>query len=255
MAETKRTVDYAFNDGIAWIHLARPERLNAVIPELVEDLCEALVRAGEDDAGVAVLAGRGRAFCAGFDLKHERGDRTELAHRRQVERIQDVTRLIRSAPYPVISAVHGYALGNGCEFALAGDHVIAAEDANFGFPEVSFGLSVTGGVTQLLVRAVGQYRAKELLFFGEQFSAKQALEWGLVSRVVPVSALAKEAEKAAKALLQRPRAALARAKRAIDLATAQGLESAFALEVEHAIISGRDRESHDAISQFDADPQ
>jgi enoyl-CoA hydratase/carnithine racemase len=253
MAETLRTVDYELVDGgLAWIHLARPERLNAVIPELVDDLCIALERAVHDGAGVAVLAGRGRAFCAGFDLKEDRTNRTELSHRRQVERIQDVTRLIRRAPFVVITAVHGYALGNGCEFALAGDHVIAADDTRFGFPEVSFGLSVTGGITQQLVLAVGQYRAKQLVLFGEHFSAKQAHRWGLVNRVVPLSALHKEADEAAKALMERPRAALLRAKRALDLASSQGLEAAFALEIEHAIVSGRDGESHDAIAQFGA---
>ena len=184
MDDTSGTVEYEVDGGVAWVFLNRPHHLNAVIPQLVEELCEALVRSSKDEVGAAVIAGRGRAFCAGFDLKYDRGARSELAHRRQIDRVQDVTRLIRQAPFPVITAVHGYALGNGCEFALAGDLVIATEDAMFGFPEVSYGLSVTGGITELLVRAVGQYRAKELLFFSEQFASGRAKDWGLVNRVV-----------------------------------------------------------------------
>jgi 2-(1,2-epoxy-1,2-dihydrophenyl)acetyl-CoA isomerase len=255
MDETGSTVDYEVEEGIAWVHLARPDRLNAVVPKLVDELCAALQRAADEDVGALVLAGRGRAFCAGFDLKHDRGDRTELGHRRQLEGIQDVTRLIRRVPFAVVTAVQGYALGNGCEFALAGDVVLAAEDAAFGFPEVSYGLSVTGGISTLLVQAVGQYRAKDLLLFGERFTAHQALEWGLVSRVVPAPALRKEAEKAARTLASRPRAALVRAKRAIDLATSAALETAYAIEIEQALVAGRSSETQQAIGRFGSGPR
>ena len=88
-------------------------------------------------------------------------------------------------PVPVIAAVHGYALGAGCEFALGCDLVVADETAQFGFPEVGVGLSVTGGISSLLPRAIGPARAKELLVLGERFGAGRAAELGLVNRVVP----------------------------------------------------------------------
>jgi 2-(1,2-epoxy-1,2-dihydrophenyl)acetyl-CoA isomerase len=114
------------------------------VPELTAGLAAALARAGQDGARVVVLAGRGRAFCSGHDLKEPVPPETVLQTRRRVDGIQDVTRAIRRFPGPVVAAVHGYALGAGCEFALGCDLVVAAEDAQFGFPEVSVGLSVTG---------------------------------------------------------------------------------------------------------------
>src|ERR1700728_592629 len=178
-------VDYELTDSVARVYLNRPHRLNAVVPELTAGLAAALARAGTDGARVVVLAGRGRAFCSGHDLKEQLPPETVLATRLRVEQIQDVTRAIRRFPGPVIAAVHGYALGAGCEFALGCDLVVAAEDAQFGFPEVSVGLSVTGGISRLLPLLVGPVRAKELVLLGDQFDAAAARDLGLVNRVVP----------------------------------------------------------------------
>ena len=129
---------------------------------LVDELVAALDPRREE-ASVIVLAGRGRAFCAGHDLKEPEPVETPVQTRVRLEGIQEVTRLMPPFPGPVVAAVHGYALGAGCEFALACDVVVAAEDAQFGFPEVSVGLSVTGGISRLLPVLVGWARAKELL--------------------------------------------------------------------------------------------
>ena len=143
-------VTYEASDGIAVVTLNRPRRLNAVVPDLVEQLCAALGRARHDDVGACVLTGAGSSFCAGHDLRHEHEPISEAEDRRRLHRIQDVTRLIRQAPFPVIASVHGYALGAGCEFALCCDLVAASTDTVFGFPEVSVGLGVTGGISRLL---------------------------------------------------------------------------------------------------------
>jgi enoyl-CoA hydratase/carnithine racemase len=165
------TVDYTRDDDVAWIHLNRPHRLNAVVPALVDGLIDALERAAREGSRVVVLAGRGRSFCAGHDLKEPVPNETREQTAARVDRIQDVTRLMRDFPGIAIAAVHGHALGAGCEFALGCDLVLADETARFGFPEVGVGLSVTGGVSQLLPRAVGVARAKELLLLGEHLSA------------------------------------------------------------------------------------
>src|SRR5580700_657597 len=178
-------VDYELDQAIARVYLNRPHRLNAVVPELTAELAAALRRAGDDGARVVVLAGRGRAFCSGHDLKEPVPPETVLATRLRVEAIQDVTRAIRSFPGPVVAAVHGYALGAGCEFALGCDLVVAAQDAWFGFPEVSVGLSVTGGISRLLPLLVGPLRAKELVLLGERFDAAAARDLGLVNRIAP----------------------------------------------------------------------
>ena len=230
-------VDYELAGSVAWIHLNRPERLNAVVPELTAGLVAALVRAGQDGARAIVLAGRGRAFCSGHDLKEPLPPENVLGTRLRVEQIQDVTRAIRRFPGPVIAAVHGYALGAGCEFALGCDLVVAAEDAQFGFPEVSVGLSVTGGISRLLPLLVGPVRAKELLLLGERFGAARALELGLVNQVAPAGEHEKVAAEIAARLRDRPALALALAKQALDRGAESALEEAMAAEVDFAALT------------------
>jgi 2-(1,2-epoxy-1,2-dihydrophenyl)acetyl-CoA isomerase len=230
-------VDYELSESVARVYLNRPHRLNAVVPELTAGLVAALARAGEDGARVVVLAGRGRAFCSGFDLKEELPPETVLATRLRVEEIQDVTRAIRRFPGPVIAAVHGYALGAGCEFALGCDLVVAAEDAQFGFPEVSVGLSVTGGISRLLPLLVGPVRAKELLLLGERFGAARALELGLVNQVTVAGQHEQAAAVMAARLREQPRLALALAKQALDRGADCALEEAMAAEVDFAALT------------------
>ncbi len=230
-------VEYECRDGVALIHLNRPERLNAVVPALTDGLVRALTRAADEGAGVVVLAGRGRAFCAGHDLKEPEPVETVPETRARLERIQDVTRLTRRFPGVVIAAVHGYALGAGCEFALACDLVVADENARFGFPEVSVGLSVTGGISRLLPQLVGLAKAKELLLLGERVSAAEAVEMGLISRVAPSGEHEKVALDLAGRIAARPRVAVSLAKRVLDLGLDATLEEALATEVDHALLT------------------
>ena len=193
-------VDYVVDGGIVHVTLNRPERLNAFSPPFVDELCQAFESAIRDDASALVLGGAGRAFCAGHDLKYQEPDDGYAAVRRDIERLQDVTRLIRRAPFPVIAAVHGYALGAGCELALCCDYVVATDDAVFGFPEVSVGLSITGGISHILPLGVGLMKAKQLVLLGERFGAQEALSMGLISKVVPPDELYKDAEATAQTL-------------------------------------------------------
>ncbi|AHH96618.1 enoyl-CoA hydratase/isomerase family protein [Kutzneria viridogrisea] len=230
-------VEYELRDGVALIHLNRPHRLNAVVPELTEGLVGALERATAESARVAVLAGRGRAFCSGHDLKEQLPAQDVSGLHRRVDRIQDVTRRVRAFPGPVIAAVHGYALGAGCEFALGCDLVVAAEDTQFGFPEVAVGLSVTGGISRLLPLLVGPMRAKELLLLGERLGAAEAARFGLVNRVTPAEGHEQLAWELACQLRERPRAALALAKQALDRGLDRTLEESMAAEVDHAVLT------------------
>lgn len=245
---------YTVDDDVAYIRLNRPDRLNAVVPDLVEDLGAALRRASDDEVGAAVLSGRGRAFCSGHDLKEDQAPSDSVRLRAQVQQIQDVTRLVRRLPCPVIAAVHGYALGAGCEFALCADLVVAGEGAVFGFPEVEVGLTVTGGISQVLPIAVGLARAKELILTGDRFTAVQAAAWGLVNRVVPDEAVHDEAIKLAAHLVTRPRRAMSLAKRVLDAGAGAGLEQALELEVEHAVLSMASAEAAAAAASFRGRP-
>lgn len=235
MNETKCTVDYEVHDDIGYIYLNRPKSLNAVIPQLVEELMQALAKAEHDHIKAVILAGRGRAFCAGYDLKANNDAVSEQESRYRIQNIQNITRKIRQAPFPVIASVHGYALGAGCEFALCCDLIIAAEDAQFGFPEVEVGLSVTGGISHLLPMTVGLIKAKELLFLGEKFTAAEAKNLGLINFTAAPEKLQEETWKLAKRLSNLPKSSLVRAKFALNSGSQFSLESAFDLELEHAL--------------------
>jgi len=228
------TVEYAIDDDIAVLWLNRPERLNAVVAELVDDLLEALDAAARSDARAVVLAGRGRAFCAGHDLKEPT---PEGDSRRRLDRLQDVTRRLRGLPQPVIAAVHGYAIGAGAEFAMGCDLILAAEDAVFAFPEVSLGLSVTGAASRLLPLLVGPLKAKELLLLGERVSGTKAQELGLVNAALPADDLMDTALAWAARIAAHPAAAAMMAKRALDSGIDSSLDAALELEVSHALIT------------------
>lgn len=217
-----------WQDGVARVWLNRPERLNAVAPVLVDDLLAALDEVAGSGARAVVLAGRGRAFCAGHDLEEPvpPGD-----SRARLERLQEVTRRLRALPQPVIAAVHGYAIGAGAEFALGCDLVLAAEDAVFAFPETGLGLSVTGAASRLLPLLVGPLKAKELVLLGERVDAATAERLGLVNAVV--ADVVEAAMAWARKLAQRPAATLA--KRALDASIDIG--SALELEVSHALMT------------------
>lgn len=246
------TVEYEIQDGIAQIHLNRPHRLNAMVPELVEDLCQALDCATDDDARVAILGGRGRAFSAGHDLKEESLGLSEIQDRRHLQRIQDVTRKIRRAPFPIIAKVRGYALGGGCEFALLCDLIVADSSAVFGFPEVAVGLSVTGGISQVLPLVVGMVRAKELLMLGEFIPSDEALAMGLINRVVKPEDLEAAVLSIARQLIERPRLALSLAKSNLDKGPGMDLESVLDWEVQQALSAHRSSESRDQAKAFQA---
>lgn len=243
-------VDYVADGGIVRVTLNRPERLNAFSPPFVDELCQAFETAIRDDASALVLGGAGRAFCAGHDLKYVEPDDGYAAVRRDIERLQDVTRLIRRAPFPVIAAVHGYALGAGCELALCCDYVVAADDAVFGFPEVSVGLSITGGISHILPLVVGLMKAKQLVLLGERFGAQEALSMGLISKVVPPEDLYEDAEATAQTMASLPHKALGLAKIALDRGAQSDLSAAMELETLHGLETRGSDEAVVAAASF-----
>ena len=173
--------------------LNRPDVLNALSSELVEELSAALALAAEDpEARVVVLRGAGRAFCAGYDLKEEAEAGEKDVARWRDELAHDVERMlgIFDHPQPVIAEVHGYCLAGGCDLMMMCDVAVAADDAVFGEPEIRFG---SGVVTMIMPWLIGARKAKELLLTGEdRIPAGDALAMGLVNRVVPRDRLEEE---------------------------------------------------------------
>ena len=246
-------VEYECADGVARIHLNRPDRLNAVVPALAEGLLAALDRADSEGVRAVVLAGRGRAFCAGYDLKEPLSAESVSQVRERLERLQEITRWVRAFPGVVIAAVHGYALGAGCEFALTCDLVVADEGAQFGFPEVGVGLSVTGGISALLPRMVGLPRAKEMLLLGERIGAQRAADLGMVNRVAPEGRHEEVALELARRILTQPPIAVELAKRVLDDGAEASVAQALATEVDHGLAVTLSGEGDQAREEFGRD--
>jgi methylglutaconyl-CoA hydratase len=178
-------IAYAVAAGVARITLQRPEKRNALNPEMIATLREALARAArEPDARVVLLAGAGKDFCSGLDLKalDEAGGTGILDHLQGARLFGDLILDIRHHPRPVIAAVQGRAFAGGAGIATASDLILAAESASFGYPEIKIGF-VPAVVSVLLRRSLGEKRAFELLAASESISARQAHALGLVSRV------------------------------------------------------------------------
>jgi enoyl-CoA hydratase/carnithine racemase len=224
---------------VAWVKLNRPERLNAMNRALVDGLAAALQAIEANDAVRAIiLHGEGRAFCSGDDLK-DLDAQTVSAEATQdwVDAIQDITlRLMRSRKI-VIAAVHGWCVGGALEWVINCDFRLFAENARWFFPEVSYGLFVTGGVTALLTKHVGPQTAKELIILGEKHNAERALEAGIAWKVVPDADLLDEARKLAFVIAGKPAGAVADIKEAINEGFHSSLEDAMARETR-ATVSG-----------------
>ncbi|MBI4064042.1 MAG: enoyl-CoA hydratase/isomerase family protein [Elusimicrobia bacterium] len=225
---------------IAVIYLNRPEVLNALSDELIRSLADALEDIDRDDAiGATVIAGKGRAFAAGADIKGMvEATEEEMA---KSDRLALWMRLWK-AKKPVIAAVHGFVLGGGCEMVMGFDIIIASEDAEFGQPEILIGVMPGAGGTQRLTRAIGKHRAMELVLTGRRFSARQAYEWGLINRVVPREILFSEAQTLAVEIAKRPRVAVMRAKEAIKKAGDSSTEElTFERQLFYTLFSTEDQ--------------
>ncbi len=188
---TSDTVTVTREQGYALIQLNRPDVLNALSASLMTDLVAALEEADADDAvRCTILTGNERAFAAGADIK-EMADAsvTEMLSRDQFARWERIRRIAK----PVIAAVGGFALGGGCELAMACDMIIASETARFGQPEITIGVMPGAGGTQRLTRAVGKAKAMEMVLTGRMITAEEALRWGLINKVVPAESLLGEA--------------------------------------------------------------
>ena len=201
-------------DGpVAVVTLNRPQQLNALSYDLIKDLSLAMQELDQDDdVRVVIVTGGEKVFAAGADIK-EMADQGPFDQKLQ-ERLAYRDR-INKIKKPVIAAVSGFVLGGGCELAMSCDIIIASETARFGQPEVNFGIIPGSGGPQRLTRAVGKFRAMEMVLAGEVISAAEAERLGLVNRVVPVELLLDEAKFLAKKIAAKPLLAIKAAKEAI----------------------------------------
>lgn len=214
-------------DAVELIRLSRPEARNALSPEVMAALADALERADADE-GVRciVIAGADDVFAAGADIRslREREFAEALFHRSA-----EFWKRVAACRTPVIAAVSGFALGGGFELALACDMIVASESAQFGQPEITLGIIPGGGATQRLTRALGKQRALELVLTGRRIDAKTAERWGLVNRVAKRRAWLDEALELARVVAAGPPLAVKLAKQAVLAAE----ETALSAGIEH----------------------
>jgi len=209
-----RKVLYSVSDGVAYITLNRPEKRNALDDEMIVEIRRALAESAIDEAvRVVLISGAGNDFCAGADLAAIE----QLSHGTVMENVADARRLgdlfleMRRHPRPIIAAVRGRALAGGCGIATAADFVLAAESAQFGYPEIKIGF-VPAMVMAILRRSVSEKRALELLATGEIIPARTALEIGMINRVIPDATFDNEVQTYAGQLATRSSSALALTK-------------------------------------------
>lgn len=253
MAKGKRfeTIIVEKEDGVEWITLNRPHRLNAFNMDMVDELSSAIDDA-EADAGVRciIIKGSGdRAFSTGADLTMFT-DLTPSSACDASERGQRLMGKVETSSKPYIAAIHGFCLGGGLELALACDFRIADESAELGNPEIRLGIIPGWGGTQRLSRVIGLARAKEFVMLGDRIPAEEALRIGLVHKVVPVDKLLDEAKALAQRLVEGPPVALKLAKLSMNLGTQFPLEVGLKTEAQAFGVIASTEDIIEGISAF-----
>lgn len=231
------------DEGIARISLNRPQALNALTVDLLTELRQALDEVKNDEAvGVVVLAGEGRSFSAGVDLKDlEKQASAGVDIAARINGIaREVIRAMEDLPKPIIAAVTGHCLTGGLEIALGCDMIVASADSKFGDTHVRWGLRPTWGLSQKLSRLVGLLKAKELSFTAEMISAEEAARIGLINRVLAPEEFEAGVQKLAESVLRNSKQAIAAYKALInqgyrrDLSSGLNLEFGTPLDVQDA---------------------
>jgi enoyl-CoA hydratase len=220
-------------DRVATITVNRPDKLNALNDATIAELGRAIEEArARDDVAAVILTGAGRAFVAGADIG-ELQSQTVLEAKRRARNGQEVFRRFETSPKPVVAAVNGFALGGGCELAMACHVRIASEHAKFGQPETKLGIVPGFGGTQRLPRLVGRGRALQLLMTSEMIDAQEAYRIGLANKVVPAAELLGAARAMIEQILANGPLAVALCIEAIDRGLEMSLDEGLILEANH----------------------
>ncbi|HSF56834.1 MAG TPA: enoyl-CoA hydratase/isomerase family protein [Candidatus Binatia bacterium] len=232
-----QTLQYREDGAVATIQLNRPEKKNAFNAQMrteMENLLRDLAR--KTAIRAVVITGGDEIFCAGADISEIEGTNSAEAAYKHAREFQILFDQVEALPQPVIAAVSGYALGGGCELALACDFRLASETARFGLPEIKIGAFPGGGGTQRLPRLIGAAKAKEIILTGDPITAQEALGIGLVMKVVTKENLLPEAKGLAAKLAALPRLALQASKMLIN--RSQEVDLATGLEFEARTFGG-----------------
>jgi 2-(1,2-epoxy-1,2-dihydrophenyl)acetyl-CoA isomerase len=249
---TYETILYDVKDGVAWLTLNRPAKLNAFNDQMIAETTDAFKAAGRDDgARCVVLTGAGRGFSSGQDLAdfQERGESVSIGEHLRHGYHRLIRRMV-TLEKPIIGAINGIAAGAGCGVALATDIRIAADNAGFMLAFSRIGLIPDSGTNWFLPRLIGQARAYEMAITADRVPATQALEWGLVNRVVPAEQLPEIAAAWARRLADGPTLAYGLTKRAMNRAWEMNLDEALEYEAHLQDVTGRSQDTREGIAAF-----
>lgn len=245
-------IDYSLETGVAFIRLNAPETLNAMTVQMGDELSAAVDRAGKE-ARAIVIGSVGRAFSSGanladgaFDLDDPQRDAGSALD----STFNPLMLKLRSVPIPVITAIRGAAAGIGCAIALMGDVIVAGEGAYFLQAFRRVGLVPDGGSTYLLAKAIGRVRAMEMMLLGERLPAAMALDWGLITRLVPDEAVDTTALDIARELASGPTRALALIRQSAWAALETGFEAQLERERADQRSAGRTEDFIEGVAAF-----
>jgi len=241
-------VEVERDGAIAVVLLNRPDALNALSDELMEELVTALTELDRDETVRAiVLAGNDRAFAAGADIGElAQASAIDLYYQRRIERWD----AIRALWTPLIAAVSGYCLGGGCELAMSCDLIVASETAQFGQPETGLGIIPGAGGTQRLTRAVGKALAMDVILSGRRLTASEALQAGLVARVVEGEAWLEEAKRVARDIAEKGPVGTRLAKESVDRAYETTLSAGLEAERRALYLSFASEDAKEGLAAF-----
>lgn len=249
-----QTITYERRDAAAWVTLNRPDALNAISPEMIDELDRAMDTAEADpETRVLVLTGAGRAFCAGADLTRVRGDaqqRTRGGVDGFLNNFNRVLNRLEALPLPVIAAINGLALAGGLELVLCCDLVVAAQSAKLGDAHANYGLVPGGGNSVRLPRKIGQTRALYLMFTGEFVPAADLVAAGLVNSVAPDGQLVSATEELVQKMTNKSPLGLARMKRLVLDGLEQPREAALRLEILTNDLQSRSEDMQEGLAAF-----
>jgi len=244
------TILFEVGDGIARLTLNRPNVFNAFNEQQSTDVIDALKNCEKDKSiRVLILTGAGKAFCSGQDLKSISGSKRSLSDS-LYKRYNPMIRLMRNLPIPIICQLNGVAAGAGCSLALASDMIIASENASLIEVFINVGLVLDSGSSYFLPRLVGSARAFELATMGSKVSAQQALDWGMINKVVKAEELDIEVQKAAEYYQKAPTKAIALMKKMLNKSFYSDLETMLEYEAYCQEIAGRSEDYKIGVAAF-----
>jgi 2-(1,2-epoxy-1,2-dihydrophenyl)acetyl-CoA isomerase len=248
-------IQFETRDSVAVITLNRPDKLNALTVEMGREVMHAINAAVDAGARSMIITGAGRAFCAGGDLREmqrmaQAEGRGEAFFYEPLQLLNECILLIRRTPIPIIAAVNGAASGGGCNLALACDLVLAATGAKFNQAFVKIGLTPDCGGSFILPRLVGWRRAMEMMMTGDAIGAEEALELGMINKVVPDDQLMPQALALAERLAQSPTMALGRIKELLEASTTNNFEQQLEFEREVQIKLGQTADFREGVAAF-----